>query len=158
MGQKAPKVSSFALALAAALLAQGCAAEREGRDVCTLETVGEDTGSQIVSVSLMIPESYVTGAEISNGGILVMNPDCDYALNAFLSDETADYLIDQAQDFRWVHIPSESKVAEADLYIWRFRDGSQEPRFFVLDVMELSEPKTAPRFSDRSYFKKLDND
>ena len=147
----------FAFPFIAAASVCGCAPERDGRDICTAQTVGEDTGSEIISVILLVPEYHMTGAEITNGGVLVINPDCEYTLNAFLSDETADYLIHQVKDFRWLHVPSGARVANAELYIWRFRDGSGKPRFFVGSVMDISDPKTLPVFSDEEHFQRLDN-
>jgi len=109
--------------------------EPSGRDKCTLEAIGEETGSHSFRAELWIPKSYQTGAEITNGGIVVLQPGCDFPLNAFFADATANALIEQAASFpegREYQSP-----AKAELFIWSFRDESREPRFFVSSFSDL---------------------
>ena len=82
----------------------------------------------------------MSGAEISNGGVAVLHPDCDFTLNAFLSRETAEAMIVEAAKFP-ENRPTFS-TATAELFIWRFRDGSDEPRFFVTSYYNLQPFKT----------------
>jgi hypothetical protein len=118
-----------------------CAAEAlDGRDVCTSKAIGDDTGAESITTELLIPKSYISGAEISNGGVAVLHPDCDFALNAFLSEATVETIIAEAAEF-----PEDRpalSTATAELFIWRFRDSSDEPRFFVISYHNLQPFKT----------------
>ncbi|RXZ66152.1 hypothetical protein [Pelagerythrobacter rhizovicinus] len=123
------------LAMAASGLVACEVQDPSGRDRCTLEAIGEETGAHSFNAELLIPKSYQTGAETTNGGIVVLQPGCDFPLNAFFADATANVLIEQAASFpegREYQSP-----ARAELFIWRFRDGSREPRFFVRSFSDL---------------------
>ena len=121
----------------AALLLGSCGAqEPDGRDICTLKAIGEDTGALSIDAELSIPKAFISGAEISNGGVTVMHPGCDFPLNAFLAQETVEAIIAEAATF-----PEERpfiSTATAELFVWRFRDGSQEPRLFVMSYHDLA--------------------
>ena len=129
------------LMVAPALAACG-SAEPDGADACTIQAVGKETGASNLRATLSVPEAYVSGAEITNGGVTVDVPECDFPLNAFLSDETAVHIIDTAP--RNTLTSNGFRLVEADLSIWKFTDGSGEPRFFVTGVHSMS-PIPAPR-------------
>jgi hypothetical protein len=111
--------------------------------VCTQETVGRDLGAEIVTLTLLIPDHHMTGAEISNGGISAWGPKCDFPLNAFFSKETVDYLIRTAADYP-VKYRDIDRVAEAEMLIWKFEDGSGESRFFVSSIMSIGPVRKMP--------------
>lgn len=94
------------------------------------------------------------GAEISNGGVVFVGTNCEYALNATLSDETAKYLIDKASDFPLVHRPSNSRVAKAKLKVMKHSNGQE---FDAVKVLDLSPVTVVPTFTDAKYFHFTDN-
>ena len=128
-------------------------AERDGRDECTLKAVGDQTGAHEFAAELSVPDKYMTGAEISNGGIAVSLPGCDFTLSAFLSSETVDYVIEHAPRQTLTHRDHGSRLVKARLFVWRFRDGSGHPRFFVMQTSDfgaLTKPRSeqeAKRFA-----------
>jgi len=125
----------------------GCGSSRnDGGDDCTLRAVGEETGAGSIRATLSVPEQYISGAEITNGGIAVDWDDCDYSLNAFLSNETADYIIASAPTNTLTNSEHGTRLVDALLYVWKFQDASGEPRFFVTSVGEMApinKPRTA---------------
>lgn len=120
------------------LSSSSCSPQIDGGDECTLRAIGEETGAAELKVDLQIPSYFVNGAEIRNGGILMFLEDCDYPLNAFLSLETANYLIESAPTKTLTLPEIQLRLATATLGIWKFKDGSREPRFFVTTVHEVN--------------------
>ena len=142
------KLSAYVAVLVPFLIA-ACASPLDGHARCTLQTVGRGDGAAIISATLLIPSQLMHGAEINNGGVVVLGANCDYALNATLSDETAQYLIDKASDFPLIHEPSNSRVANAELSVMKDSNGQA---FDVVKVLHLSPVTDAPTFSDAKYF------
>ncbi|WP_324742701.1 hypothetical protein U8326_04910 [Tsuneonella sp. CC-YZS046] len=132
-----------------ALLLTACEAKENGRSYCTEQIAGLESGMQTISVILLVPDHY--SARGTNGSIHAINPGCDYALNAFLSRETAEHVIGAAKHSSLIHA-SGRRVVDAKLDIWNFQDGSGEARFFVLEAYNLTTPKTLPTFTDARYF------
>jgi hypothetical protein len=127
------------------LLTSSCSSQSDGGDECTLRAIGRETGAAELQVDLQIPSYFVSAAEIRNGGILMFYEDCDYPLNAFLSRETANYLIESAPKQTLTLPEIRLRLATATLGIWKFKDGSREPRFFVTTVHEVdavSQPRS----------------
>ena len=126
------------------VLLSSCSGARTDRgSACTSETVGAELGSEIVTLTLLVPDHPMTGAEISNEGITALSPKCDFPLNAFFSRETADHVIRTAAAYPVRH-RDYFHVAEAQMLIWKFADGSGESRFFVMSIMELRPMHTLP--------------
>lgn len=90
----------------------------------------------------------MTGAEIANGGISAWGATCDFPLNAFFSRETVDYLIGAAANYP-VRYRDIDRVAEAEMLIWKFEDGSGESRFFVSSIMSIKPVRAMPAWLDR---------
>ncbi len=88
-----------------------------------------------IRVELIIPKTAMSGAEISNDGVTVMHPGCDFPMNAFLAHDTSEALIAEAVSFPEGR--PYTSTATADLFVWRFNDGSEEPRFFVIGYSDL---------------------
>ena len=129
------QVSVVAACIAALPLGSCASQEQDGRDICTLKAVGDETGADSIRVELSIPKALVSGAEISNGGVTVMHPGCDFPMNAVLAQDTSEAIIAEAVSF-----PEEQpflSTATAELFVWRFRGGSGEPRFFVISYDDL---------------------
>lgn len=127
--------SIFALAL---VVIAGCSGPVvDGGEACTVEAVGKETGADGLDTTLHIPVSFMTGAEISNGGISVLHGDCDFPLNAFFSDETSNYIIENAPRATLSDNDRFFRLVDASLSIWKFSDGSGETRFFVTAVHEM---------------------
>ncbi|WP_143736739.1 hypothetical protein [Erythrobacter dokdonensis] len=106
-----------------------------------MKAIGEDTGALSINAELSIPKAAMYGAETSNGGVTVWHPGCDFPLHAFLADDTVETIIAEAVTF-----PEErpfTSTATAELFVWRFRDDSQKPRFFVLSYRDLAPINTA---------------
>ena len=141
---------AIALPLVAFAWLTACHAEESGKSLCTSQTVGMETGSDTIRVTLLIPETY--NLRQPNGGVMAVGRKCDFGLNAFFSNDTAYRLIAEAKDFPLKHEPSQSSVADAELQIWKFRDGSGEARFFVTNVSNLSAATRPPAFTDPKYF------
>jgi hypothetical protein len=137
-----------ALILTCALLSSCSADPKDSRSACTEETVGRDLGAEIVTLTLLVPDHFMTGAEISNGGIAALSAKCDFALNAFFSNETADQVIRKAAAYPLKHRDL-FRVAEAEMLIWKFSDGSGEQRFFVMSLMDMRPAQNLPAWLDK---------
>ena len=125
----------------------GCgSAPKDGGYECTVRAIGEETGADSIRATLNVPDEYISGAEISNGGIVVEWDDCDFPLNAFLSYETATHIIETAPTRTLTNSELGDRLVDAELFIWRFTDGANEPRFFVMAVSGM-KPVTEPRNS-----------
>jgi hypothetical protein len=135
----------------AASLALGCLwaldtcaeSSPDEQDKCTARALESETGAGQLHADVLVPREFTSGAEISNGGIVLLTPGCDYALNAFLSRETADYIIAQAPLQTLTKSGIDLRLVEGEFFVWKFRDGSGEPRFFIMSVNELSAIKEA---------------
>ena len=141
---------ALALSLVASTLLTACHAKEGNRGLCTAQTVGRETGYDTVRVTLLIPETY--HPRHPNGGIFAVGQKCDFALNAFFAEDTAYRLIAAAKDFPLKHEPSQSFVADAELKIWKFKDGSGEVNFFVTNVSKTAALTKPPAFTDSKYF------
>jgi hypothetical protein len=136
---------SFAFGIALLAFASGCAApEISGREKCTVEAIGRETGAGNLKATLYVPETFLTGVEISDGGVMIFHQGCDFPLNAFLSDETANHIIQNAPRKTLTDKKHFVRLVDASLSIWKFSDGSNETRFFVTRVLELG-PISKPR-------------
>ena len=138
------------LTIACVLLAS--CSQPDDRSACTEKSVGRDLGSAVVTLTLLVPDHFMTGVEISNGGILAFGQDCDTVVNAFFSRETANYLIERSANFPLRHTATGSTVAQAEMLVWKFDDGSGESRFFVDSVMEVKPATTPPHMMDAKNF------
>ena len=138
--------SAIALPLVAVALLTACHAQESGRSFCTAQTVGRKTGFDTVRVTLLIPKSY--NIRQPSGGVLAINPKCDFALSAIFANDAVYRLIAAAKDSPLIHEPSQSNAAEADLEIWKFKDRLGEIRFFVTNVSGFSATTTPPKFAD----------
>lgn len=136
-----------------AMTMSACAPSQiSGRDKCTTEAIGKETGAGSLKATLSVPERYVSAAEISNGGISAEWEECDYPLNAFFSHETAASIIEKAPTNTLTNSDHGVRLVDAELSIRKFSDGSGKPRFFVTGVQKMS-PIEAPRNrSERQYF------
>ncbi|MEO6388727.1 MAG: hypothetical protein ABIT16_12535 [Croceibacterium sp.] len=133
--------------LAAPFIATGCADVAEtGLDRCTREAIGSETGADDLRVTLEVPERFTQGVEVSNGGITAWWDDCDFPLNTYMSTETANRIIDGAPK-RTLTDRHLLRHVEASLSIFKFSDGSGEPRFFVMRVQDMA-PITTPRTAE----------
>jgi len=133
--------NGFLLAL---LLLSACAGKNtDNIKGCTTETVGTDTGSAIVTLTLLVPDQFMTGAEISNGGVIALGDKCPAALDAMFSRDTAEHVIQIAKDFPLRH--SGFHVAQAQMLIWKFKDDSGQTSFFVESLMSVTPAKSTPR-------------
>lgn len=143
----------YALGLVLAPLSTGCAGPADdGGEICTVEAVGRETGAGSLDATLHVPESFLTGAEISDGGISVLHEDCDFPLNAFFSDETANYVIENAPKETLSDRERFFRLVDASLSIWKFSDGSGETRFFVTGVQEMRPIVKARTSHEAGYY------
>jgi hypothetical protein len=94
--------------------------------------------------TLRVPDAAISGVEIKNGGVSVHSEDCDFALNAFLSEETVASIIANAPRRTLTDRRHGSRLVAAEMGIWKFSDGSGEPRFFVTSVHSML-PVVSPR-------------
>jgi hypothetical protein len=121
-------------------------------DKCTLEAIGKGSGADNIHVTLRVPDQLMHGAEISNGGIIALWEDCDFALNAFISAETADYIIYNTPKRTLTDREHQFRLVDASLFVWKFSDGSGEPRFFVMRVQEMTPITSARTADERDHF------
>ena len=75
-----------------------------------------------------------------------------------MSRETAADIIERSKEFDLFHSPSESKVASSELVIWRFKDSSGRPRFFIQEVRSLTVPSEFPKFTKPEFFAREQKD
>jgi len=102
-----------------------------------------------------VPPAYISGAEITNGGVSVGWGDCDFPLNAFFSKETIASIISHAPARTLTDTRYGNRLVEADMAIWKFSDGSGEPRFFVTAVHAMSPVVTPRNAIERERYKLL---
>ena len=121
--------------------------EPSGREKCTRGLLDDTLGGDAITVTLMIPDHYMSGAEISNGGIHAFDGNCDFPVNMFLSFETASKIIADARKLSISEPRTGMKLAEAELFIWQFEDGSNQTRFFVTSVGSFSDPSAVPEWA-----------
>ena len=124
----------------------------DGREQCTVEAIGKETGAGSLEATLQVPESYMSGAEISDGGITVQHNGCDFPLNAFFSQETAERVIEETPSETLSHHEGYFRVVDASLSIWKFTDGSGETRFFVTGVHEIRPILKARTSHEKRYY------
>lgn len=77
------------------------------------------------------------GAEISNGGISVLQIECPFVLNAIFSEDTAERVIEEAPANTLTHNKANLRAVAASLFIWEFSDDAGQTRFFVGDVNDM---------------------
>ena len=77
---------------------------------------------------------------------------CDFMLNAFISDETARYIIENAPRETLADKLRVFYLVDASLFIWKFTDGSGEPRFFVMRVQEMAPILRARNAQEAAHF------
>lgn len=148
----------FVIACVAVLaVTSACSNEKhDGRADCTLRAIGAGTGSATLHATLMVPDTLLHGVEISNGGVQVLSDDCDFVLNALISDESANQIIEDApKGTLWDRAAHSRRLVEASLSIWKFSDGSGEPRFFVMGVQDMA-PILRARTAHESEYYRLD--
>lgn len=140
--------------LSAALAAVGgCTGPTvDGREKCTVEAIGRQTGADSLDATLHIPADFLTGVETSDGGITVWHDDCDFPLGAFLSDETAHFIIENAPKATLIDKRHFFRLVDASLSIWKFSDGSGETRFFVTAVHEMRPIAKARSPQEAEYY------
>lgn len=127
--------------------------ESDGRSTCTLQSIGADAGKTSLHATLMVPRTFLSGVEISNGGVHVLGDDCDFVLNASISNESAKYIIEHAPKATlWDRATHTRRLVEASLVIWKL---SGESRFFVMGVQEMT-PIVVPRTPHESDYYRLD--
>ena len=94
--------------------------EASGAGACTIEAVGRDTGADNLRASLRVPPAYNSGVEVRNGGVSVEWGDCDFPLNALLSEETVTSVIANAPIMTLTDTRHDVRLVEAEMAIWRF--------------------------------------
>ncbi|MEE1878507.1 hypothetical protein [Altererythrobacter litoralis] len=124
-------------ALLISITAACVGADVDGMEQCTVAAIGKETGAASLNASLDVPETFMMGAEITNGGISVHHDGCDFPLNSFFSKETAEHIIQNAPLETLSHHEGFFRVVDTSLSIWKFSDGSGETRFFVTGVHEM---------------------
>ena len=126
--------------------------EASGAGACTIEAVGRDTGADNLRALLRVPPAYNSGVEVRNGGVSVEWGDCDFPLNAFLSEETVTSVIANAPIMTLTDTRHGVRLVEAEMAIWKFTDGSGEPRFFVTRVHSMVPILTPRNAEERERF------
>lgn len=124
----------------------------DGREQCTVKAIGKDKGADSLNATLHVPESFMAGAEITNGGISVHQVGCDFTLNAFFARETVEHIIENAPSDTLSKGEGFFRVVDASLSIWKFSDGSGETRFFVTGVRELRPILKARTSHEAKYY------
>ena len=124
----------------------------DGGEQCTVEAIGKKTGAGSLEATLQVPMSYMSGAEISDGGISVQHSGCDFPLNAFFSKETAERVIEETPSNTLSHHDGFFRVVDASLSIWKFSDASGETRFFVMGVHKMRPILKARTSHEKRYY------
>ncbi len=118
--------------------------DASGTSACTLEAIGSDTGADSLRATLRVPPANISGAATRNSGVSVEWSGCDFPLNAFFAKETITSIITNAPTETLTDTRHGVRLVEADMAIWKFTDGSNQPRFFVTAVHNML-PVVAPR-------------
>lgn len=136
----------------AALLVGGCnaSAGADGRSQCTKTALAGLGPDHELKATAHLPQSFTfteEGGPFSNGGLSLSVANCDYALNALFSEETARKLIENAPPRTLSERLTGRRIVEIKVGVLPYERLDSQSSFFVTSLKDMKSVMT-PRNED----------